>query len=127
LPFFAPLWKMEKVAENGRKVKAIYSLTFFAFVCPLMKNGKSRWKWKKIKVIALLFCCFLPLYEKWKKWLKTDERLGLNPYLFSPLWKTEKVGENGRKVKAIAFRFCFCLLLYEKWKKSLKMDEKLRL
>jgi hypothetical protein len=48
---------MEKVAENGRKVK----------------------------VIALLFCCFMPLYEKWKKSLKMDERLGLNPYLFSPL------------------------------------------
>jgi hypothetical protein len=32
---------MEKVAENGQKVKAI----------------------------ALPFCCYLPLYEKWKKWL----------------------------------------------------------
>jgi hypothetical protein len=48
---------MEKVAENGRKVK----------------------------VITMLFCCFMPLYEKWKKSLKMDERLGLNPYLFSPL------------------------------------------
>jgi hypothetical protein len=40
---------MEKVAENVRKVNAV----------------------------ALLFCCFLPLYEKWKKSLKMDERLGL--------------------------------------------------
>jgi hypothetical protein len=40
---------MENVAENGRKVKAI----------------------------ALLFCCFLPLYGKWKKSLKMDERLRL--------------------------------------------------
>jgi hypothetical protein len=40
---------MEKVAENGRKVKAI----------------------------ALLFFYFLPLYEKWKKSLKMDERLVL--------------------------------------------------
>jgi hypothetical protein len=40
---------MEKVAENGRKVKAV----------------------------DLLFYCFLPLYEKWKKLLKMDERLGL--------------------------------------------------
>jgi hypothetical protein len=68
---------MEKVAENGRKVK----------------------------VIALLFCCFLPLYEKWKNSLKMDEKLRLY----------------------IALRFCFCLLLYEKWKKSLKMEENLRL
>jgi hypothetical protein len=37
---------MGKVAENGRKVEAI----------------------------ALLFCFFLPLYEKWKKSLKLDEK-----------------------------------------------------
>jgi hypothetical protein len=30
---------MEKVAENGRKVKAIALL--FAVFCPFMKNGKS--------------------------------------------------------------------------------------
>jgi hypothetical protein len=42
---------MEKVAEKGRKVKAI----------------------------DLRFCCFMPLYEKWKKSLKMDERLGLYP------------------------------------------------
>ena len=40
---------MEKVAKNGRKVKPI----------------------------ALLFCCFLPIYEKWKKSLKVDEKLSL--------------------------------------------------
>jgi hypothetical protein len=40
---------MEKVAKNGLKVMAI----------------------------ALLFCCFLPIYEKWKKWLKMDEKLSL--------------------------------------------------
>jgi hypothetical protein len=38
---------MEKVAENGRKVKGI----------------------------ALLLCCFLAAYEKWKKSLKMDEKL----------------------------------------------------
>jgi hypothetical protein len=31
---------MEKVAKNGRKVKAIAFL--FAVFCALMKNGKSR-------------------------------------------------------------------------------------
>ena len=46
---------MAKVAKNGRKVKAI----------------------------ALLFCCFLPTYEKW-----------------------QKLAKNGRKVKAIALLFC---------------------
>ena len=40
---------MAKVAKNGRKVKAI----------------------------ALLFCCFLPTYEKWQKSLKMDEKLRL--------------------------------------------------
>jgi hypothetical protein len=40
---------MEKVAKNGRKVKPI----------------------------ALLSGCFLPIYEKWKKSLKMDEKLSL--------------------------------------------------
>jgi hypothetical protein len=40
---------MAKVAKNGRKVKAI----------------------------ALLFCSFLPSYEKWQKSLKMDEKLRL--------------------------------------------------
>jgi hypothetical protein len=69
---------MAKVAKNGRKVKAI----------------------------ALLFCCFLPTYEKWEKSLKMA-----------------KVAKNGRKVKAIALLFCCFLPTYEKWQKSLKMDE----
>jgi hypothetical protein len=67
---------MAKVAKNGRKVKAI----------------------------ALLFCCFLPIYEKW-----------------------EKVAENGRKVKAIALVFGRFSPLFQKSKEWLKMDEKLRL
>ena len=66
---------MAKVAKNGRKVKAI----------------------------ALLFCCFLPPYEKWQKSLKMDEKLRL------------------------ALLFCSILPTYEKWQKSLKMDEKSRL
>ena len=90
---------MEKVAENGRKVKAI-ALLFCCFL-PLYKNGKSRSKWTKSKGYSLTFFLF-----------------------FAPLWKMEKVAENGRKVKAIALLFCCFLHLYEKWKKSLKMDEK---
>jgi hypothetical protein len=48
---------MEKVAKNGRKVKAI----------------------------ALLFCCFFPIYEKWKKSLKTDD-LPFCPFLKNDKW-----------------------------------------
>ena len=62
---------MEKVAKNGRKVKAIYSLTFFAVFCPFMKNGR------KVKAIAPYFFAFLPIYEKWEKSLKMDEKLRL--------------------------------------------------
>jgi hypothetical protein len=40
---------MAKVAKNGRKVKAI----------------------------ALLFCCFLHTYENWQKLLEMDEKLRL--------------------------------------------------
>jgi hypothetical protein len=36
---------MEKVPENGRKVKVI--ALFFAVLCPFMKNGKSCLKWTK--------------------------------------------------------------------------------
>ena len=46
---------MEKVAKNGRKVMGI----------------------------ALLFCCLLATYEKWKKSLKMDEKLRLYPYFFA--------------------------------------------
>ena len=53
-----------------------------------MKNGKIAKNGRKVKAIALLFCCFLPIYEKWKKSLKM-----------------EKVAKNGRKVKAIALLF----------------------
>jgi hypothetical protein len=35
------------------------------------KNGQE------VKAIALLFCCFLPIYEKWQKLLKIDEKLRL--------------------------------------------------
>ena len=55
--------KNGKVAKNGRKVKAIDEKLrpyFFAVFCLFMKNGR------KVKGIALLFCCFLSFYEKWK-------------------------------------------------------------
>jgi hypothetical protein len=60
---------MEKVAENGRKVKAIALL--FAPLCKMEKVAENG---RKVKAIALLFCCFLPLFEKLKNRLKTDEK-----------------------------------------------------
>ena len=66
---------MEKVAKNGRKVKAI-ALLFCCFL-PILKMEKVAKNGRKVKAIALLFCCFLPIYEKWKKSLKMDEKLRL--------------------------------------------------
>jgi hypothetical protein len=37
--------------------------------------GKVAKSGRKVKAIALLFCCFLPIYEKWEKSLKMDEKL----------------------------------------------------
>ena len=34
-------------------------------------------KGRKVKAIALLFCCFLPNYEIWQKSLNMDEKLSL--------------------------------------------------
>jgi hypothetical protein len=36
--------------------------------------GKVAQNGRKVEAIALLICCFLPLYEKWKKSLKMDEK-----------------------------------------------------
>ena len=62
---------MEKVAKNGRKVKAIALL----FGCFLPKKmGKVAKNGRKVKAIALLFGCFLPLFQKLKNRLKMDEK-----------------------------------------------------
>jgi hypothetical protein len=66
---------------------------------------------RKVTAIALLFCCFLPIYEKWKKSLKMDEKLRLWPYFFAVFFPFMK---NRRKVKAIALLFCCFLPIYEK-------------
>ena len=53
------------------------------------KNGR------KVKAIALLFCCFLPIYEKWKKSLKMDEKLRLyKPYFFAVFCPVMKNGKS---------------------------------
>jgi hypothetical protein len=38
---------------------------------------------RKVKAIALLFYCFLLIYEKWQKSLKMDEKIRLWPYFFA--------------------------------------------
>jgi hypothetical protein len=63
---------MEKAAEKGQKVKVI-ALLFCCFL-PLSKIEKSARNGRKVKTIALLFYCFLPIYEKWKKPLKMVEK-----------------------------------------------------
>ena len=64
---------MEKVAKNGRKL----SLTFWTIFAPFSKIEKVAENGRKDKAIALLFCCFLPIYGKWQKSLKMDEKLRL--------------------------------------------------
>ena len=54
-----------------------YSLTFLLFFSSFSKTEKSAKNGLKVKAVALLFCCFLPLS------------------------KTEKSAKNGLKVKAI--------------------------
>jgi hypothetical protein len=54
-----------------------YSLTFWTIFAPFSKIEKVTENGRKVKAIALLFCCFLPIDEKWKKSLKMDEKLRL--------------------------------------------------
>jgi hypothetical protein len=91
-PIFDSFSKMKKVAENGRKVKAA----------------------------ALLYCQFSPRFQKSKKWLKTDEKLRLQPYIFSNFClfqKSKKTAQNGRKLKAIALLYCTSFCLFSKIEK----------
>jgi hypothetical protein len=52
---------MKKVAKNGRKVKPI-ALLFCCFLPIYKKMEKVAKNGRKVKPIALLFCCFLPIY-----------------------------------------------------------------
>ena len=52
------------------------------------KNGR------KVKAIALLFCCFLPTHEKWQKSLKMDGKLRLWPYFFAVFYPLMKNGKS---------------------------------
>ena len=78
LPIFAPFSKIEKVAENGQKVK----------------------------VITLPFCEFLPLFQQSLK-IDEKLRLYPYFFAnFLPFFKNEKVAQNGRKGKGYCLIFC---------------------
>jgi hypothetical protein len=51
-----------------------YSLTFLLFFGHFRKMEKVAKNGREVKAIALLFFCFLATYEKWKKSLKMDEK-----------------------------------------------------
>jgi riboflavin transporter FmnP len=56
---------MAKVAKYGRKVKAI-ALLFCCFLPIYEKMANVAQKRRKVKTIALLFCCFLPFIKNGK-------------------------------------------------------------
>ena len=66
---------MEKVAKNGRKVKAI-ALLFLLFFASFSKIEKSAKNGRKVKATALLFVCFFPLFQKLKNRLKWTKSKG---------------------------------------------------
>ena len=53
---------MEKVAKNGRKVKAI-ALLFLLFFASFSKIEKSAKNGRKVKAIALLFAVFCLFFK----------------------------------------------------------------
>jgi hypothetical protein len=60
---FLPFKKNEISGQKWTKSED-YSLTFLLFFAHLWKMGKVGKNGRKEKAIALLFCCFLPIYEK---------------------------------------------------------------
>jgi hypothetical protein len=73
---FRPSFKNRKVAENGRKVKAI-TLLFGTIFAPFSKIEKVAENGRKVKAKALLIGRFSPFFQKSKEWLKMDEKLRL--------------------------------------------------
>jgi hypothetical protein len=68
-----------------------------------MKNEKIAKNGRKVKAIALLFCCFLVIYKKWEKSLKVDEKYlkGYIAFTFRPFLAYfsifEKEAKNNKK------------------------------
>jgi hypothetical protein len=50
------------VAKSGRKRKG-FSLTFLLLLASLSKMEQVAKNGRKVKAIALLFCCFCPLFK----------------------------------------------------------------
>jgi hypothetical protein len=74
---------MEKVAKNGRKVKAI-ALLFLPILAPFSKIEKGAKNRRKVKAIALLFLPILAPFSKIEERLKMDE-LRLYSLTFLPI------------------------------------------
>ena len=81
-------------------------------------------KQQKSKAIAFTFRPFLATFSIFHQWIKNSKKVKGIALLFCCFLAISKVAKNGRKVKGIALLFCCFLATYEKWKKSLKMDEK---
>ena len=113
---------MEKVAKNGRKVKAI-ALLFLLFFASFSKIEKSAKNGRKVKAIALLFVCFFPLFQKLKNRLKWTKSKG---YILADFSIFER-GKKEQKSKAIAFTFRPFLADFSIFEKEAKNSQKVRL
>jgi type II secretory pathway component PulF len=68
--------KWQKLLKIDEKLR-LYSLALLLFFAHLLKMAKVAKNRRKVKAMALLFCCFLPIYKKWQMSLKKDEKLRL--------------------------------------------------
>ena len=73
LPKFQKLKTWLKIDEKLR----LHSLTFLPIFAPFSKIEKVARNGHKVKAIGLLFCEFMPLFQKSKKVLKMAEKLRL--------------------------------------------------
>jgi hypothetical protein len=71
-----------------------YSLTFWTIFAPFSKIEKVAENGRKVKAIALLFGRFSPYFQKSKQWLKMVEKLRLQPYFFAVFCPFMKNGKS---------------------------------
>jgi hypothetical protein len=117
LPIFARFSKFEKIAKNGRIVKAI-GLLFLPIFAPFSSIEKVAQNGRKVKAIAFLFCRFSPLFQKSKKSLKKDEKLRLTVSSnFCVFFKNRKSGSNWTKSYGYSLTFLPIFAPFSKMKK----------
>jgi hypothetical protein len=63
LAVFFLFFKNRKIGKKWTKSKG-YRLTFWLFFASFSKIEKSAKNGRKVKAIALIFGCFLPLFQK---------------------------------------------------------------